>query len=78
MQKKYLVLQITNKKKESKERNKVKESRLANNYVKQQDISKNNHYYEWLTEYFFYEDIYCYSECEFFIDINNTIYINLH
>ena len=27
MQKKYLVLQITNKKKESKERNKVKESR---------------------------------------------------
>lgn len=71
MQKKYLVLQITNKKKESKERSKVKESRLANNYTKQQDISKNNHYYEWLTEYFFYEDIYCYSECEFFIDITN-------
>lgn len=66
MQKKYLVLQISSKSKEKRT-----EEWNTSCYDKQKIISKENHFYEWLTEYFFYEDIYCYSENEFFIDITN-------
>ena len=57
MQKKYLVLQLTSIRKE--------------NWSK--PINEINHFFEWLTDYFFYEDIYCYSEKEFFIDITNYL-----
>ena len=67
MQKKYLVLQITSKRKEKDQ----KMEEWLSGYDEQKAISKTNYFYEWLTDYFFYEDIYCYSEKEFFIDITN-------
>lgn len=67
MQKKYLVLQINSKKRDKEQ----KKEEWFNGYNEQKTISKTNHFYEWLTDYFFYEDIYCYSEKEFFIDITN-------
>lgn len=72
MQKKYLVLQIDFKR-QGKGYENIFRKWFCGECEGYKQVNKFTLFYEWLTDYFFYEDVYCYSEKEFFIDVTNYL-----